>query len=101
MLVDMKTIIIRVQIGMDYHGYTQAELADEAGICAGTVSRLLNEHSKNLMLSTLLGLAKAIGVSPGWLCGIRRDPRRIEREDMLIGERKRVLQLVKTKAKAA
>jgi len=97
MIVDMKTIIIRVELGMDYNDYNQRELAEEAGVCTGTVSRLLNGHSKNLMLSTLLGLAKAIGVSPGWLCGIRRDPRRIEREDLLIGQRKR-LQLVKTKA---
>jgi transcriptional regulator with XRE-family HTH domain len=60
---------LRVQIRelRDAKGWTQEQLATEAGITRATVNRLENSRSASIDFAVLERLAKALGVAPGLL----------------------------------
>lgn len=53
-------------------GMSQRELARESGVSLTIVSRIANNHAKQVALATLERLADALGVQPGDLIVKRR-----------------------------
>lgn len=80
----MKKLRWRVQMGMLYYKMTQKEMAEEAGCCVGTISRIVTGKSKNMYISTLYGLARALKVTPNWLLGVPRRKWHQQRETIII-----------------
>lgn len=93
----MKKLRWRVRMGMLYYQMTQSELAKEAGCCVGTVGRIVRGESRNMYISTLYGLSKALKVTPNWLLGVPRRKWHQQRETIII----RLAQHQKRKAKSA
>ena len=63
----MAALRIRIREFRDTLGWTQAELAERAGIRRATVNRIENAHVKAIDLDVLDKLARALGCEPGYL----------------------------------
>ena len=63
----MSPIGLRVKELRTAKGWTQAELARQAGIRRATVNRIENARIKSIDLEVLEKLAKALGCDPGYL----------------------------------
>jgi len=57
-------------------GMSQRELARESGVSLTIISRIVNNHAKQVALSTLERLADALSVQPGDLIVKRRTRRK-------------------------
>ncbi len=49
------------------HGWSQARLAEEAGVRRATVNRIENDRLKVIALEVLEKVARALGCDPGYL----------------------------------
>jgi transcriptional regulator with XRE-family HTH domain len=69
----LRAIGARMREYRQRRGYTQAELAEAVGIEAVTLARY-EAGARSVSLSTLAGIASALGVGLGELCTIDRPP---------------------------
>jgi transcriptional regulator with XRE-family HTH domain len=60
-------IVLRVREIREAKGWSQAELADRAGIRRATLSAIESGQTKGVDFATLERLAKALEVDPGYL----------------------------------
>ncbi len=63
----MSPIRFRVRELRKARGWSQARLAEEAGVRRATVNRIENDRLKVIALDVLEKLAKALGCDPGYL----------------------------------
>ncbi len=66
-LVTMTPITLRVKELREAKGWSQAELADKAGIRRATVSAIESNQTTGVDFETLERMAKALGCDPGYL----------------------------------
>ena len=63
----MTPITLRVKELREAKGWSQAELADKAGIRRATVSAIESNQTTGVDFETLERMAKALGCDPGYL----------------------------------
>ena len=63
----MTPIMLRVKELREAKGWSQAELADKAGIRRATVSAIESNQKTGVDFETLERMAKALGCDPGYL----------------------------------
>jgi transcriptional regulator with XRE-family HTH domain len=63
----MSPLTVELKPLRERKGWTQAELAERAGVTRATVNRLENGRPQSIDLNVLEKLGKALGVSPGLL----------------------------------
>ena len=63
----MTPITLRVKELREAKGWSQAELADKAGIRRATVSAIESNQTTGIDFETLERMAKALGCDPGYL----------------------------------
>ena len=66
-LMTMTPIMLRVKELREAKGWSQAELADKAGIRRATVSAIESNQKTGVDFETLERMAKALGCDPGYL----------------------------------
>lgn len=64
---DMTSFRDRLEYMMKERGYKQADLVRKSGISKAVISVLLSDPLKDLRVSSLLSIAKALGCDPLWL----------------------------------
>lgn len=67
MLYVMKTLAEKVTYLRTSKGWTQGELAAAVGVSQGSIGNIESGIRENPRAATVLGIAKAFGVDPGWL----------------------------------
>lgn len=69
----MATVGERLKLARDKRGWTQQELARRAGIPYMTVYRLEAESHRTPRMDIAKRLARTLGVTLDWLCGMYED----------------------------
>jgi transcriptional regulator with XRE-family HTH domain len=62
----------RLRLAVEQDGRKQAAIAWDAGIAPETISRILNGTHARPQLETVARIARALGVTVGWLLNERR-----------------------------
>jgi transcriptional regulator with XRE-family HTH domain len=63
----MTPLMVEIKPLRERKGWTQAQLAQRAGVTRATVNRIENGRPRSIDLDVLEKLGKALGVSPGLL----------------------------------
>lgn len=65
--IDMTSFRDRLEYMMNERGFKQADLVRKSGVSKAAISVLLSDPLKDLRVSSLLSIAKALGCDPLWL----------------------------------
>ena len=65
--IDMTSFRDRLEYMMSERGFKQADLVRKSGVSKAAISVLLSDPLKDLRVSSLLSIAKALGCDPLWL----------------------------------
>lgn len=65
--IDMTSFRDRLEFMMNERGFKQADLVRKSGVSKAAISVLLSDPLKDLRVSSLLSIAKALGCDPLWL----------------------------------
>lgn len=75
---DFDLFLMRVIVAMSQADVSYADLAHRMNLCESTVCRIMSRRSRNMYVSTVAKIAKALGISPDYLLDIR--PAKTKRE---------------------